>query len=94
MKRKLLEDLGIEKGDAFKIMTEKGKDIETAKGGLQALQAELENAKAAIGERGKQLKELKTAAGDNEELKNKISVLQTDNEKQKAVCAAQVKHIK
>lgn len=79
MKRKFLEDLGIEKDAIDKIMAENGRDIENAKADNESLKAELAQAQDTIAERDKQLKELKSAAGDNEALTAKIAELEAIN---------------
>lgn len=94
MKRKFLEELGIEKETVDKIMAENGKDIETAKGDLETIKAELENAKAVISERDKQLKELEKSVGDNEELKTQLENLQAENKKQAEAHATEIDRLK
>ena len=79
MKRKFLEDLGLEKEAVDKIMAENGRDIENAKADTESLKAELAQAKDTIAERDNQLKELKAAAGDNEALTAKIAELEAAN---------------
>lgn len=79
MKRKFLEDLGIEKKTIDKIMAENGKDIENAKDDYATVKAELDTANTTIAERDKQLKELRDSAKDNEELTKKITELEQKN---------------
>lgn len=79
MKRKFLEDLGIEKEVIDKIMAENGKDIENAKADNESIKAELAQAQNTLAERDNQLKELKAAAGDNEALSAKIAELEAAN---------------
>lgn len=79
MKRKFLEDLGIEKETIDKIMAENGKDIENAKADYDTVKAELDTANTTIAERDKQLKELRDSAKDNEELTKKITELEQKN---------------
>ncbi|MGN1318065.1 MAG: phage scaffolding protein [Lachnospirales bacterium] len=81
MKRKFLEDLGIEKDAIDKIMEENGKDIEKAKGDFEDVKAELDTAKNTIAERDNQLKKLQDSNGDNEDLKKQIANLQEENKK-------------
>lgn len=83
MKRKFLEDLGLEKDVVDKIMAENGKDIESAKGDLDAVTKERDQLKADVGARDKQIDDLKKSAGDNEELKKQISDLQAANKQAK-----------
>jgi predicted RNase H-like nuclease (RuvC/YqgF family) len=79
MKRKFLEDLGIEKDAIDKIMAENGNDIEAAKSDYTNLKAELEAANATIAERDTQLASLKDSTKDNEELTKKIAALEQEN---------------
>lgn len=86
MKRKFLEDLGIEKDVIDKIMDENGKDIENAKGDTDKLReqiSELElrnkNLSGQVSDRDKQLNELKASSGNADELKKQIEKLQADN---------------
>lgn len=79
MKRKFLEDLGIEKEAIDKIMAENGKDIENAKADYDTVKAELDTANTTIAERDKQLKELRDSAKDNEDLTQKIAALEQKN---------------
>ena len=79
MKRKFLEDLGLEKDIVDQIMQENGNDINKAKSDYEDVKAQLETANNTIKERDKQLKTLKDSAGDNEELKAQITNLQNSN---------------
>lgn len=79
MKRKFLEDMGLEKEAVDKIMAENGRDIAESKGDYENIKAELENARATISERDRQLAGLKDSAKDNEELTNKIAELEKQN---------------
>lgn len=86
MKRKFLEDLGLEKETIDKILDENSSDIGKAKGELESVQSQLNDAKAelktaqdTIAERDKQLDKLKAESGDNEELKKQIETLQNEN---------------
>lgn len=90
MKRKFLEDLGLSKEVIDKIMDENGKDIENAKGELDAekskvseLTKEVDGYKGQIKERDKQLEEIKKSSGDNEELKKQIESLEEANKQAK-----------
>lgn len=94
MKRKFLEELGIEKDAIDSIMAENGRDIESAKGELESVKAELVQAKAALAERDDQLKELKTAAGDNEGLSAKIAELEAANKEAEARHRDEINNIK
>lgn len=90
MKRKFLEDLGLEKDVIDKIMDANGKDIEEAKSGLDELKTEVGGLKDQIKDRDKQLTKLKQDAGDNEELKNKISELEKANGDAKKAYEAEI----
>lgn len=80
MKRKFLEDLGIEKETIDKILDENSKDIGAAKKAeSDAVKAELDAVKATLQERSQQLETLKKTAGDNAELASKIAALQEEN---------------
>mgnify|MGYP000322365634 CR=1 FL=1 len=83
MKRKFLEDLGLEKDVVDKIMNENGKDIEAAKTELTTVTAERDQLKKDVDDRDKQIDTLKKSAGDNEDLKKKIEDLQAENKAQK-----------
>ena len=99
MKRKFLEDLGLDKDTVDKVMAENGKDIESAKGELETVTAERDNLKTQLGGFNKQIEDLKKSAGDNEELKKQIESLQAENKKarvdfaiDKALTAAKAKN--
>ncbi len=94
MKRKFLEDLGIEKEVIDKIMAENGKDIENAKADSESIKAELAQAQNTLAERDNQLKELKTAAGDNEALRAKIAELEAVNKEAAAKHKEEIKNLK
>lgn len=81
MKRKFLEDLGLEKEAIDKIMDENGKDVEAAKGDAGQTKEELKQAKEQLAERDQQLEDLKKSSGDNAELQKKIGELQAENER-------------
>ena len=83
MKRKFLEDLGLEKDVVDKVMSENGKDIEAAKTELTTVTAERDQLKKDVDDRDKQIDTLKKSAGDNEDLKKKIEDLQAENKAQK-----------
>ena len=62
MKRKFLEELGLEKDDIDKIMTENGNDINAAKAELSEVIAERDKLKQDIKEREGQIETLKKSA--------------------------------
>lgn len=77
MKRKFLEDLGLEKDIVDKIMQENGNDINKAKSDYEDVKAQLETANNTIKERDKQIEKLKEV--DGEKLKEEITKLQKLN---------------
>ena len=94
MKRKFLEDLGLEKEIIDKIMDENGNDINAAKKELENVIGERDKYKADVMERDKQIESLKKSAGDNEELKKQIESLQSDNKAKEEAHAAEIKKLK
>lgn len=93
MKRKFLEDMGLEKDAIDKIMAENGNDINATKGELTTAQEQLKTAQATIVERDTQLQTLSTGAGDNEALKLQIAQLQTDNQQKEIEYQTKLKEI-
>ena len=86
MKRKFLEDMGLEKEQVDKILDENSQDIGKAKGDsekiqkdLDAANAEVESLKGQISDRDKQLETVKNSTGDVEAMKQQIATLQADN---------------
>lgn len=71
MKRKFLEDLGLEKETIDSIMAENGKDVEKAKADYEDVKAQLETANATI-------TDLKKNNVDNEKLQNKVTEYETE----------------
>ena len=94
MKRKFLEDLGLEKDIVDQIMQENGNDINKAKSDYEDVKAQLETANNTIKERDKQLKTLKDSAGDNEELKAQITNLQNSNKENAKKYAEDLKELR
>lgn len=94
MKRKFLEDLGLEKEAVDKIMAENGNDVNTAKADYENLKQQLETANEQITERDKQLETLKKSAGDNETLTQQIADLQAENKAAKDKYEADMKELK
>ena len=79
MKRKFLEDLGIEKEAVEKIMAENGADIERAKGDTEALKTQLNETQEKLkGFEGVDVAELK---GKITDLTNEIATNKADYEK-------------
>ena len=101
MKRKFLEDLGLEKETIDKILDENSADIGKAKGELETVQTQLNNAqteiknlKEQVSERDTQLETLKNSTGDVESLKKQIETLQSENKTKDEAHAAEIKQLK
>jgi chromosome segregation ATPase len=101
MKRKFLEDMGLEKEQVDKILDENSQDIGKAKGDsekiqkdLDAANAEVESLKGQISDRDKQLETLKNSTGDVEGMKQQIAKLQADNKAKDDAHAAEIKQLK
>lgn len=101
MKRKFLEDLGLEKEQIDKILDENSQDIGKAKGDLEDVQGklktaegEIETLKGQVKDRDNQLETLKNSTGDVEDLKKQIETLQADNKAKDDAHAAEIKQLK
>lgn len=94
MKRRFLEEMGLEKEKIDQIMAENGKDIEEVKGKLEQTKEELKRSKEQLVERDDQLEELKKSTGDNESLKQQITELQNENQKMKQEKESEIKELK
>lgn len=101
MKRKFLEDMGLEKEQVDKILDENSQDIGKAKGDsekiqkdLDAANAEVESLKGQISDRDKQLETLKNSTGDVEAMKQQIATLQAANKAKDDAHAAEIKQLK
>lgn len=94
MKRKFLEDLGLEKEAIDKIMSENGNDVNAARADYDALKQQLEAANTQIQDRDTQLETLKNSTGDTEELKQQIATLQSENQAAKEKYEADMKELK
>lgn len=101
MKRKFLEDMGLEKEQVDKILDENSQDIGKAKGDsdkiqkdLDAANAEVESLKGQVSDRDKQLETLKNSTGDVEAMKQQIATLQADNKAKDEAHAAEIKQLK
>ncbi len=94
MKRKFLEDLGLEKEAIDKIMAENGNDVNAAKADYDSLKQQLDAANMQIQERDTQLETLKNSTGDMEALKQQIVSLQSDNQATKERYEADMKDLK
>ena len=94
MKRKFLEDLGLEKETIDKIMAENGNDINAEKAKVADIQSQLDKSNKIIEERDKQLEDLKKSTGDVEAMKNQIETLQNANKDALAKYQADIKELK
>lgn len=101
MKRKFLEDMGLEKEQIDKILDENSQDIGKAKGDFEKVQTELAAAKNEIdtlknhvSERDRQLETLKNSTGDVEVMKKQIEDLQKANKDAADAHAAEIKQLK
>ena len=101
MKRKFLEDLGLDKEVIDKILDENSADIGKAKGETSALEdkvknleAEIDKTKALVTERDGQLETLKKNTGDAEALKAEITKLQGENKSKDEAHAKEIKTLK
>lgn len=91
MTRQELEDLGLNKEQADKVLNINKADVEDAG---KEVQTENANLKKQVKERDKQLEDLKASAGDNEELKKQIKQLQEDNKTQAAAHEKELTQLK
>ena len=94
MKRKFLEDFGIEKEAIDKIMAENESDINTIKAEQESLKKQLEAVHQQLAERDSQLEELKKNSGDNAELKAQLETLQAENKAAKQKYEQDMKNLK
>nr|DAM28925.1 MAG TPA: minor structural protein [Bacteriophage sp.] len=101
MKRKFLEDMGLEKEQVDKILDENSQDIGKAKGDLEKIQSDLTAAqqeittlKGQVADRDVQLETLKNSTGDVEAMKQQIATLQADNKAKDDAHAAEIKQLK
>lgn len=94
MKRKFLEDLGLEKEAIDKIMAENGNDVNAAKADYDVLKQQLEAANTQVQERDGQLEQLKNATGDVEAMKQQIATFQAENKTAKEKYEADLKDLK
>lgn len=101
MKRKFLEDMGLEKEQVDKILDENSQDIGKAKGDfekvqtdLAAAQKEIDTLKSQVADRDGQLETLKNSTGDMEAMKQKIETLQEENKTKDETHAAEIKQLK
>jgi hypothetical protein len=85
MKRKFLEELGLEKEVIDKVMAENGKDIEAAKSkeDIDGLKNRISELETDIKTRDSQLDTHMNSNADNETLQTTIKTLQSENKTQK-----------
>lgn len=94
MKRKFLEDLGLEKDTIDRIMTENGNDVNASKADYDTLKQQFDAQARQIADRDKQLEDLKKASGENEALVQQIATLQAENKATKDKYEADMKALK
>lgn len=94
MKRKFLEDMGLEKEQIDQILDENSQDIGKAKGDLEEAKKEIATLKGQIADRDGQLETLKNSSGDVEAMKKQIETLQADNKAKDEAHAAEIKQLK
>ena len=90
MKRKFLEDLGLEKDIIDKILDENSSDIGAIKDELTTVTKEKEKLASDLAERNTQLETLKESAGSVDDLKAQIAKLQSDNAEKDAAHKAEM----
>ena len=91
MTRQELEDLGLSKEQADKVLSINKADVEDAG---KEVETENANLRKQVKERDKQLENLKASAGDNEGLKKQIKQLQEDNKTQAAAHEKELTQLK
>lgn len=94
MKRKFLEDLGLEKEVIDKILDENSVDIGKAKGEVDSITSERDKLKTDLADRDEQLETLKNSTGDVEAMKKQIADLQAENKTKDETHAAEMKQLK
>ncbi len=94
MKRKDLEELGLEKEQIDTIMKINGEDIEKVKTNSENLKKENESLTEQLEKRDKQLETLKKSVEGNEDLKKQLETLQADNEASKNKHEAEMNALK
>ena len=93
MKRKFLEDLGLEKEVIDKIMAENGADIEAEKAKTLEATTKLEDINKQLETANDTIKDLKKSNSDNEELQNKVKTYEEDIKTQKADYEAKIRNL-
>lgn len=77
---KYLEDLGVEKEVAEKILAERGREIEADKAKREKLETELKEKKESLDNLSKEFEDLKSSNASAEEYKTKYEALVAENE--------------
>lgn len=90
MKRKFLEDLGLEKELIDSIINEHGKGVNEVKAKLTEAQTEVTTLQESITKRDADIEKLKKEGGANNELKTQLEELQSKYETDKAEYEAQL----
>lgn len=93
MKRKFLEDLGLEKDVIDKIMAENGADIEAEKAKTTDATNKLEDATKQLEGANNTIKDLKKNNSDNEELQNKVKEYEDNIKTQKSDYDAKIRNL-
>ena len=93
MKRKFLEDLGLEKEAIDKIMAENGADIEAEKAKTTEANTKLEDATKQLEEANNTIKDLKKNNADNEALQTKVKEYEDNMKTQKAEFDTKVRNL-
>lgn len=93
MKRKFLEDLGLEKDVIDKIMAENGADIESEKAKTTEATTELEDATKQLEGANNTIKDLKKNNSDNEELQTKVKEYEDTMKTQKSDYESKIKNL-
>ena len=93
MKRKFLEELGLEKDVIDKIMAENGADIEAEKAKTTEANTKLEDATKQLEEANNTIKDLKKNNADNEALQTKVKEYEDNMKTQKAEYEAKVRNL-
>ena len=93
MKRKFLEELGLEKEVIDKIMAENGADIEAEKAKTLEATTKLEDANTQLSEANNTIKDLKKNNADNEALQTKITDYENTIRTQKAEYEAKIRNL-
>lgn len=94
MKRKFLEDLGLEKDVIDKIMDENGNDVEAEKAKATAAETKATALETQLANVQKNLDDIKKQSGTSEELKQKISDMEATAKAEKEALEKQLHSVK